>query len=196
VLLPFALSRLRCVTRTAPTLGAGLCSGSPVGLRGVEHPASQAGKLDFIPFKLLLCRICRKHTRKRPNTSARGGERPLGPLSAASAANNAHDMPISFGRWASRSLAIQSQCQQRVFLLPKPQKLSSLLSAFKGSVRFAVAFSLIQGKAPPSARLSPLSASGSHSPLSPHSCHGLCLLLRRGTNRASPKSIQSNCVNY
>jgi len=105
--------------------------------------SQQAGKLDFIPFKLLLCRICRKHTRKRPNTSARGGERPLGPLSAASVANNAHDMPISFGRWASRSLAIQSQRQQRVFLLSKRQKFGSLLSASRGSVRFAAAFALI-----------------------------------------------------
>ena len=38
----------------------------------------------------------------------------------------------------------------------------------------------------PPARLSPLSAFGSHSPLSPQSCHALCLLLRRGTKHASP----------
>jgi len=48
-----ALSRLPCGTRTASTLDAGLCAGSSrhlrwSGFRGVEHPASQAGKLDFI----------------------------------------------------------------------------------------------------------------------------------------------------
>ena len=45
-----ALTRLRCGTRTASTLDAGLCAGSvrlSADLRGVEHPASQAGKLDF-----------------------------------------------------------------------------------------------------------------------------------------------------
>ncbi len=47
-----ALSRLRCGTRTAPTLGAGLCAGSlrlSADLRGVEHPAEPAGNLDSLP---------------------------------------------------------------------------------------------------------------------------------------------------
>ena len=55
--------------------------------------------------------------------------------------------------------------------------------------------SLIQGEAPPSARLSPLSAYGSHSPLSPHSCHILCLCFARHKIR-QPQIYLSNCINY
>jgi hypothetical protein len=43
-----ALSRLPCGTCTAPSVGAGWVPGQPLcGFRGVEHPASQAGTLDF-----------------------------------------------------------------------------------------------------------------------------------------------------